>query len=163
MTENYEYFTTKKEAIEYYKGTIKNLEDKPDWLIETMIDFSIKYPNYKEYITVENKVKNNIKLTDYEQEKYGSLSWDSKMTHYKKDQIIEGAIDIKAKGEYDDIARDPVAREKYNKYGLVFSENLEPDKEVKIKLNTDKGSYMVSAEVEKLNNGIKDLKVEKIE
>ena len=163
MTENYEYFTTKKEAVEYYKSIIKNLEDKPDWLIESMIDFSIKYPNYKEYITVEHKVKNNIKLTDYEQEKYGSLSWNSKMTQYKKDQIIEGAVDIKAKGEYDDIARDPVAREKYNKYGLVFSENLEPEKEVKIKLNTDKGSYIVSAEFEKLNNGIKDLKVEKID
>ena len=163
MTENYDYFTSKDEAIQYYKSNFKNLEDKPDWLIDAMIEFCIKYPNYKEYITVEHKVKNNIKLTDYENEIYGGLSWEKKSKTYKQDQIIEGAVDIKAKGEYEDIARDPIAREKYNKYNLDFGQTLEPDKEVKIKLNTDNGEYLVKAEVEKLNNGIRDFEVEKIE
>jgi hypothetical protein len=156
-----DYFGSKKEAIEYYRTNFKNLEDKPEWLIESIIDFSIKYPNYKEYLEVEKKIKNNIKLSEYEKTKYGELSWEKKMTEYKKDQVIFGAVDIKAKGEYDDIARDPTVREKYNKYNLDFGEALQPDKEVTIKLNTDDGSYFVKAEVEKLNNGIKDFTISK--
>jgi hypothetical protein len=162
MSLNGEYFSSKKEAIEYYKNNFKNLEDKPDWLIESIIDFSIKYPNYKEYIEVENKVKNNIKLTDYENKKYGDLDWTKKTNTYKKNQLIKGAVDIKDKGDYDDIARDPIAREKYNKYNLDFGETLEPDKEVKIKLTTDDGEYLFKAEVEKLNQGIQDYEIEKI-
>ena len=158
-----DFFSSKKEAVEYYKANFKNLEDKPDWMIESIIDFSIKYPNYKEYIEVERKVKNKIKLSDYENEKYGDLSWESKTIKYKKDQIIEGAVDILKKGEYDDIARDPVVREKYNKYGLDFGQNLEPDKEVTIKLNTDDGSYFVKGDIQKLNNGVPDFNIVKCE
>jgi hypothetical protein len=162
MSLNGEYFSSKKEAIEYYKSNFKNLEDKPDWLIESIIEFSIKYPNYKEYIEVEHKIKNNIKLTDYENKTYGELSWDKKSKTYKKDEIIKGAVDIKDVGTYDDIARDPVAREKMNKYNLDFGESLEPDKEVKIKLTTDDGEYLIKAEVEKLNKGINEFEIEKI-
>ena len=159
MTLEGDYFASTKEAIDYYKSLFKQLEDKPDWLVETLIEFSIKYPNYKEYIEVENKIKNNIKLTDYENEKYGDLSWETKMTHYKKDQIIKDAIDIKDEGQYDDIARDPEARKKLNKYGLDFGELLEPDKDVTIKLNTDDGSYLVKGNIEELNNGNKKFNV----
>lgn len=162
MSLNGEYFSSKKEAIEYYKSNFKNLEDKPDWLIESIIDFSIKYPNYKEYIEVEHKIKNNIKLTDYENKTYGELSWEKKSKTYKKDEVIKGAVDIKDVGTYEDIARDPVAREKMNKYNLDFGETLEPDKEVKIKLTTDDGEYLFKAEVEKLNQGIQEYEIEKI-
>ena len=154
-----DYFGTKQEAIDYYKTTFKNFEDKPDWLIESVIEFSIKYPNYKEYLEVERKVKNNIKLSDYETEKYGSLSWESKMTHYKKDQIIKDAIDIKDAGEYDDIARDPIIREKYNKYGLDFGKLEEPEEDVTIKINNNEGSFLVKSNIEDLNKGIKKINV----
>jgi hypothetical protein len=162
MSLNGEYFGSKKEAIEFYKNNFKNLEDKPDWLIESIIDFSIKYPNYKEYLEVEHKIKNNIKLTDYEKRIYGDLSWDKKSKTYKKDEVIKGAVDIKNEGEYEDIARDPVARKKMNKYNLDFGETLEPEKEVKIKLTTDDGEYLFKAEVEKLNKGINEYEIEKI-
>ena len=49
-----------------------------------------------------------------------------------------------------------------NKYNLDFGESLEPDKEVKIKLNTDDGEYLIKAEVEKLNKGINEFEIEKI-
>jgi hypothetical protein len=162
ISNNGDYFSSKNEAIQYYKSNYKNLEDKPDWLIEALIEFSIKYPNYKEYIEVEHKIKNKIELTEYEIKKYGSLSWEKKTKTYKKDQIIKDAVDIKDVGTYDDIARDPVAREKMNKYNLDFGESLEPDKEVKIKLNTDDGEYLIKAEVEKLNKGINEFEIEKI-
>jgi hypothetical protein len=159
---NGDYFSSKNEAIQYYKSNYTNLEDKPDWLIESLIEFSIKYPNYKEYIEVEHKIKNKIELTEYEIKKYGDLSWEKKTKTYKKDQIIKDAIDINDVGTYDDIARDPVAREKMNKYNLDFGEQLEPEKEVKIKLTTDDGEYIVKAEVEKLNNGVREFEIEKL-
>ena len=66
-----DYFTSKDEAIQYYKSNYKNLEDKPDWLVDSLIDFCIKYPDYKEYIDVEHKIKSNIELSDYEKRIYG--------------------------------------------------------------------------------------------
>ena len=68
-----DYFSTKEEAIAFYKSNFKNLEDKPDWLVESIIDFCIKYPDYKEYISVEHKIKSNIELSEYEKKTYGDL------------------------------------------------------------------------------------------
>jgi hypothetical protein len=81
------------------------------------------------------------------------------MTHYKKDQIIKDAIDIKNMGEYDDIARDPEIREKYNKYGLDFGELQEPDKDVTIKITNDEGEFLVKSNIEDLNKGIKKINI----
>ena len=52
-----DYFTSKDEAIQYYKSNYKNLEDKPDWLVDSLIEFVCKYPSYREYIDVEHKIK----------------------------------------------------------------------------------------------------------
>jgi hypothetical protein len=150
----YDTFVNKQEAIDYYKSNFKNLEDKPDWLVETMIEFSIKYPDYSEYVAVENKILNKQPLTDYEQEKYGSLEWVPKTTQYRKNQVIRDAVDILEHGQYPDIARDPVARETMNKYGLDFGTLEKPSPEVTIKMACDEGSYLVKALVEDLNNGI---------
>ena len=81
------------------------------------------------------------------------------MTHYKKDQIIKDAIDIKDAGEYDDIARDPIIREKYNKYGLDFGKLEEPEEDVTIKINNNEGSFLVKSNIEDLNKGIKKINV----
>ena len=157
-----DYFTTKEEAVQFYKSNFKNLEDKPDWLIESLIEFCVKYPNYEEYIKVENKIKNNVELSDYEKRVYGDLSWDKKLQSYKKNEIIYDSIDIKDKGEYDDIAHDKVAREKMNKYNLDFGESLEPLPEVTIKLTNKDESVFLKANIEELNQGINtNWKIEK--
>jgi hypothetical protein len=131
-----DYFKDKAEAIEYYKNNEKNFEDKPDWLIECIIDFAIQYPNYKEYCEVEAKVKNGVELTEEEKKKYGHLKWDKEYDEFQDGDVIVDSVDIKEKGEYDDIANDPVAREKYNKYNLQFGEQLEPSDKIKLRLKT---------------------------
>jgi hypothetical protein len=151
-----DYFTTKDEAISFYKSNFKNLEDKPDWLVEGLLDFVIKYPNYKEYVCVENKIKNNIELSEYEKKTYGELEWEQKSKTYKKNEVIYDAVDIKDYGEYDDIVRDPIAREKLNKYNLDFGKSLEPSKEVRIKMSNKDETTVFKALVDDLNEGIRD-------
>lgn len=151
-----DYFSTKEEAVAFYKSNFKNLEDKPDWLIESIIDFCIKYPDYKEYIGVEHKIKSNIELNEYEKKTYGDLDWNKKLTTYKKNEIINDMVDIKEQGEYDDIARDPVAREKLNKYNIDFGESLKPSEDVHIKLVSKDETIILKANVEDLNSGIRD-------
>jgi hypothetical protein len=128
MSTEGDYFATRDEAISFYKSNFKNLEDKPDWLVDSMIDFAIRYPRYNEYIEVERKVKNHIPLTEYEKKEYGELDWDKKLRSYKKNEIIPDMVDIMEQGEYLDIGRDTVARESMNKYGLDFGKQLEPDR-----------------------------------
>ena len=101
-------------------------------MIECIIDFAIQYPNYKEYCEVEAKVKRGEKLTARQQKKYGHLKWEKEMTEYKDGDVIRDAVECHAAGTYDDIARDPVAREKYNKFNLKFGESLQPDTKVGI-------------------------------
>lgn len=149
-----DYFTTKDEAVSFYKSNFKNLEDKPDWLVEAMIEFCIKYPDYKEYVCVENKIKNNIELNEYEKNTYGELSWEHKTRKYEKNEVIYDAVDIKEQGEYDDIARDEKAREKLNKYNLDFGKSLEPSKEVVIKMSNKDETTVFKALVDDLNEGI---------
>jgi len=134
-----EYFTDKKEAVAFYKANEKNLEDKPDWLIECIIDFAIQYPNYKEYCEVEARVKNGKELTQKQKKKYGNLKWERDTTDYEKGQVLHSNVDIKAQGEYDDLVNDKEAREKYNKYGLKFGEQLPPSDELKFHLHTADG------------------------
>lgn len=64
-----DYFKDKDEAIAYYQTHEENLKDKPAWLIECIIDFARKYPNYKEYCEVETKVANGDKLTEKQAKK----------------------------------------------------------------------------------------------
>jgi hypothetical protein len=151
-----DYFTSKEEAVAFYKGNFKNLEDKPDWLVEGIIEFCIKYPDYKEYIGVEHKIKSNIELSEYEKKTYGDLDWNKKLNTYKKNEVIYDAVDIKDYGEYDDIARDEKAREKLNKYNLDFGKSLEPSKEVKIKMTSKDETMVFKALVDDLNEGIRD-------
>lgn len=141
-----EYFADKKEAIEYYKTHEKNLEDKPDWLIECIIDFAIQYPNYKEYCEVEARVKNGQELTQKQKKKYGNLKWERESKDYKKDEIIFDAVDCKKKGEYDDLT-NPEVREKYNKYGLQFGQNLEPSDKLKFAKETPDGLVTATADL----------------
>ena len=150
-----DYFTSKDEAIQYYKSNYKNLEDKPDWLVDSLIDFCIKYPDYKEYIDVEHKIKSNIELSDYEKRIYGELDWKKKLTSYKKNEIINDSVSILDTGEYDDL-KDPMVREKMNKYGLDFGQLLEPSPYVKIKMTSKDETTTFKAPVEDLNRGIQN-------
>jgi hypothetical protein len=143
-----EYFKDKDEAIAYYQTHEENLKDKPAWLIECIIDFARKYPNYKEYCEVETKVANGDKLTEKQAKKYGHLKWEKEMQQYEPGHIIDDAVDIHEKGEYDDIVNDRDAFEKYNKYGLDFPENLPPDDNIKFRLTTSEGTYEATAPVE---------------
>ena len=133
-----DYFADKQEAIAYYKANEKNLEDKPDWLIECIIDFAIQYPNYKEYCEVEARIKNGQELTQKQKKKYGNLKWDRDTQDYEKNQVIPDTVDIKPKGEYEDLT-DPEVREKYNKYGLDFGKSLPPSDKLKFRMNMKDG------------------------
>jgi len=146
-------FTSKDEAIQYYKSNFKNLEDKPDWLVDSLIEFVCKYPNYREYIDVEHKIKNDIELSDYEKRIYGDLDWKKKLTSYKKNEIINDSVSILDKGCYDDL-KDPLVRDKLNKYGLDFGQLLEPSPFVKIKMTSKDETATFKAPVEDLNRGI---------
>jgi hypothetical protein len=150
-----DYFKDKAEAVEFYKNNTDSLKDKPDWLIEAVIDFACQYPNYHEYLEVENKVKNGQELTPKQKKKYGHLSWKQQTTKYKKDQVLYDNVEINQKGEYDDIVNDTEARAKMNKYNLDFGEQHKPDENVKLRLKTRDGEYDAVANIEELNkNGV---------
>jgi len=139
------YFKDRKEAVDFYRNTEENLKDKPDWLIECIIDFAIQYPNYKEYLECEARIANGEELTVKQKKKYGNLKWDATHTKYKEGEVIPGMVDIKEEGEYDNIALDPVAREKLNKYGLDFGEQQPPDDKVRITLKQEDGSLVTGS------------------
>ena len=161
-----DYFADKKEAVAFYKANEKNLEDKPDWLIECIIDFAIQYPNYKEYCEVEARIKNGQELTQKQKKKYGNLKWDRDSQDYKKDEILTDTVEDKAKGEYEDIANDPEAREKYNKYGLEWGKSLPPSDKIKFVMETDEGTVEAIADTETVQkNGLRkeDWEFKKVE
>lgn len=134
------YFKDKAEAVEFYRNSEENLKDKPDWLIECIIDFAIQHPNYKEYLECESRINNGEELTAKQKKKYGHLKWDAKHNTYKDGEVIPGRVEINEEGTYDNIAIDPVAREKMNKYGLDFGEHLPPDDTVKIRVKQADGT-----------------------
>ena len=146
-----DYFKDKAEAVEYYKNNQEELKDKPDWLIECVIDFARQYPNYKEYCEVETKIKNGEELTSKQKKKYGHLKWETKDKAYKKNEVLFNNVDIKQKGEYEDIVNDTEARAKMNKYNLDFGEQMKPDEHVKLRLKTEEGEFEAKASIEQLN------------
>ena len=80
------YFKDKAEAVEFYRNSEENLKDKPDWLIECIIDFAIQHPNYKEYLECESRINNGEELTAKQKKKYGHLKWArEKMNKYGLD------------------------------------------------------------------------------
>ena len=148
---NGDYFKDKSEAVEYYKNNTESLKDKPDWLIECVIDFACQFPNYKEYCEVEEKVKQGKELNAKQKKKYGHLKWETKDRAYKKNDVLYDNVDVKQKGEYDDIVNDTPERAKMNKYNLDFGEQLKPDENVTLRLKTPDGEYEATASVEQLN------------
>ena len=107
-----DYFANKAEAIAYYKEHEENFKDKPDWLIECIIDFAIQYPNYKEYCEVEAKVKSGQELTAKQKKKYGNLKWEKEMTEYEDGQVLKDHVAINEAGTYPDIVNDKEEFEK---------------------------------------------------
>jgi len=137
------YFANKQEAIAYYREHEENFKDKPDWLIECIIDFAIQYPNYKEYCEVEAKIKAGQDLTVKQKKKYGNLKWEKEMTEYEDGSVIKDHVKIQAEGEYKNIALDKDAFEEGNKYGLPFNDRAvvtgNPDDPVSIQLKGPDG------------------------
>jgi len=140
MSKDGAYFKDKSEAVEFYRNSEENLKDKPDWLIECIIDFAIQYPNYKEYLECEAQIKNGKELTAKQKKKYGNLKWEPMHNTYKDGEVLTDCVDIQDEGTYDNIATDPVAREKMNKYGLDFGEALPPDDYVRITVKQADGT-----------------------
>jgi len=136
------YFKDKQEAVEFYKNSEANLKDKPDWLIECIIDFAIQYPNYKEYLECEGRIKSGQELTAKKKKKYGTLKWDPMHTKYKDGDVLHDCVDINDAGTFDDVAKDREAFEKINKYGLDFPGDgaLPPDDYVKITVQQPDGT-----------------------
>ena len=144
------YFKDKEEAIEFYRNNEENLKDKPDWLIECMIDFAIQHPNYKEYLEVEERVKVGKPLTAKQKKKYGHLKWDKEYNEFEDGDVITDAVTCQEAGTFDDLT-DPVVREKYNKYGLNFGQHLPPEPEVHLVKPNEKG------ELEEIRADIKEV------
>lgn len=134
-----QYFKDKQEAISFYRAKEDNLKDKPEWMIECLLDFATQYPNYKEYCEVEAKVKEGKKLTVKQNKKYGHLKWDKKETTYKHGEILMQNIDLNPEGTFEDIVHDKEVREKYNKYNLEFPETLPPSDTMKFEIKTAEG------------------------
>lgn len=155
MAPHGEYFKDKEEAIAYY-GQLENLKDKPAWMIECIIDFARKYPNYKEYCEVEAKVANGQKLTEKQAKKYGHLEWEKQYTDYKNGEVIDDSVEYNEAGTYADIVNDTEEREKMNLYNLTFAENEEPDENIKLRLQTAAGEYEAVANVKEFNDKTKD-------
>jgi hypothetical protein len=139
------YFKDKKEAIDFYRNSEENLKDKPDWLVECIIDFAIQYPNYKEYLECEARVQCGEELTAKQKKKYGNLKWEPTHNTYKDGEVIPNMVNIQEEGTYDNIATDPVAREKMNKYGLDFGEQMEPDDRVRIRVKQADGKEVTGS------------------
>lgn len=150
-----DYFKDKQEAISYYRAKEDNLKDKPDWMIECIIDFAMQHPNYKEYCEVEARAKSGKKLTAKQEKKYGHLSWERTDTPYHEGQVLYDNVEIHAEGTYDDIAKDPVAREKYNKYNLDFGEAQKPDEHITMRVKTKDGQeYEAKAPIADINEAV---------
>lgn len=145
MAKQGSYFKDKQEAVDFYRNSEENLKDKPDWLVECIIDFAIQYPNYKEYLECEARVKNGEELTAKQKKKYGNLKWDATHTTYKDGDVLSGHVDVNDKGSYDNEAVDPVAREKLNKYGLDFGEALPPSDKVRITVRQEDGTEVTGS------------------
>ena len=130
-------FSSRDEAIQFYRGEEEALKDMPDYLIGCLIDFSRKYENYDEYAIVEAKVLGSKPLTKKEQKKYGHLTFDKKVhvTH-PKNAVLHDMISTQHKGDFDDLSIKENF-DKMNKYGLNFAEKQEPPESVKFKFTDE--------------------------
>jgi hypothetical protein len=131
-------FTDKQEAIDYYKAEEPSLKGMPDYIVGCLIDFSRKYDDYDEYLTVEQKVQNGglKSLTKKEAKKYGHLSFEKVHVTHPKNAIIHDHIKTEEAGEFDDLGTKE-GFEKYNKYGLTYNEKQEPLKSVKFQFKDE--------------------------
>lgn len=129
-------FSSRDEAIQYYRQEEESLKDMPDYLIGVLIDFSKKYDNYDEYLAVEEKVQNNKPLTKREQKKYGHLSFEKVHVTHPKNAVIHDHITTQDEGHFDDLRKEEVF-EKYNKYGIDFPKTEEPNDTVKFELKDE--------------------------
>ena len=162
MPKRGDYFKDKNEAIAFYRGSHENLSDKPDWFIECVIDFPKQFPNYKEYVEVQSKVSKGVALTEPQKKKYGHLKWEKEYTDYRKGQVLTNNVDIKQEGEYDNLALDAEAREKMNKYGLKFGEQLAPDDSVTFRVKDGGHSeYEMRAPIEDVQRDLEEGKMQR--
>ena len=134
------YFKDKAEAVRFYRQNEENLKDQEDWVIECIIDFAIQYPNYKEYLECESRILKGEELTAKQKKKYGNIKWGATHKTWKDGEVIPGLVEMQGEGTYDNIATDPVAREKMNKYGLDFGVQLPPDDKVSINIRQADGT-----------------------
>lgn len=146
-------FTTKEEAIEYYRQEEPALNDMPDYLIGCILDFSRKYDNYDEYIAVEHKVQNNKPLTKKEQKKYGHLKFEKVHASHAKNAIINDHITTQEAGDFIDIGTKE-GFEKHNKYNLTYMEPQKPPENVKFQFKDKKtgDSVIVEKSIKELND-----------
>ena len=61
---------------------------------------------------------------------------------YKDGEVLRDHVEVQAEGTYDNIATDPVAREKMNKYGLDFGEQQPPDDHVRMTVQQPDGTHV---------------------
>jgi hypothetical protein len=146
-------FTSKEEAIEFYRHEEPSLRDMPDYLIGCILDFSRKYDNYDEYVAVEHKMQTGKPLTKKEQKKYGHLKFEKVHLDHPKGTILHDHITVQEAGTFDDIGTKE-GFEKYNKYGLTYNEPQEAPDTVKFKFQ-DKAtgdSVIVEKSIDELNS-----------
>lgn len=143
-------FTSKEEAINFYKDE-EAFKELPDYLIGCLLDFSKKYDNYDEYITVETKIKNNEKLTKKEHKKYGHLNFEKIHQNRKKDEEIPNCVEFK--DEKFEKLTDPETFDKYNKYGLEKPKQFEPDPDITLCLKSNEGEeYIIKKPIDKIRS-----------
>jgi len=145
-------FSSREEAIEFYRSEEKSLSGMPDYLIGCLIDFSKKYDNYDEYLVIENKVQQGKPLSKKEQKKYGHLTFDKIHVTHKKNAVINDHITTQEAGEFEDITTKE-GFEKVNKYGLTYAEKQEPNDTVKFQFKDKKTGDFIMAEksIEEIN------------
>ena len=146
-------FSSKEEAIEFYRQEEPSLNGMPDYLIECLINFSKKYDNYDEYLAVERKVQNNKPLTKKEQKKYGHLKFEKVHVTHPQNAVIRDHVTTQKAGEFDDIGTKE-GFEKHNKYNLNYNEPEEPLDTVKFQFKDEKtgDTVIVEKSIEEIRN-----------
>mgnify|MGYP003641448463 CR=1 FL=1 len=129
-------FTCKEEAIAFYREEEPSLSGMPDYLIGVLIDFSKKYDNYDEYLSVEAKVQSGKTLTKKEQKKYGHLTFDKVHVTHPKNAVIHEHITTQDEGTFDNLGTKE-GFDKYNKFGLNYSELEEPLENIKFQFKDE--------------------------
>lgn len=144
------YFSSKSEALTYVRNEFPNVDYLPDYAIESIIDFSKKFEDTKEYNSVQDKIRRDKPLTAKQKKKYGHLSFEKKLTEYPKGTVLDNHVTISE--EYDDL-NDPEVFKRYNKYGIERGELNKPDDKLTFQLTDDDNTkYIATAPIDKLQN-----------